>query len=222
MKFELWFPVKPFTVSQGFGDNLACVEQRTDIPVAQRKIVSGADNNTCPVGYEKLYPLLGLAKGHNGLDLVTFTANVYAAHDGEVCEISLEAGRGLGVGIRTKAPVSTPQGEFYMKTRYWHFKSIAPGLKLGDPVSVGTFIGVSDSTGLSSGDHVHCELIPQQKNVWGEQVNVFQTNGFGGKIDPKPFFNGYYAEDSKQVVSMLQAIIQSLSQAIAYYRGLRL
>lgn len=190
MKLELYYPVKPYIKYQNFGDNDAC-SQISTLPFAQRKIVS-KKNDVCPVGYEELYPLLGM-KGHTGMDM--FGGNdwpCYASTSGVIEEIQTEIERGLGVGIITKDKYEFEGGEYQAKTRYWHLKGI--NVSKGQEVKVGHLIGWCDSTGLSSGHHLHFELKPVRKDG-DTYVNVCQNNGYFGSVNPEPYFNKQFAQE---------------------------
>lgn len=200
MKLQLFYPVKPYVKTQSFGQNNAC-SQISTLPITKRKIV-GKRDGVCPVGYEELYPLLGM-KGHTGMDM--FGGNdwpCYASTDGLVEEVQTEPERGLGVGIVTHEKYEFEGGEYQAKTRYWHLKGI--NVSKGQSVKVGHLIGWCDSTGLSSGDHLHYELKPVRKAQNGLYENVLQSNGYFGSIDPELYFNGKYAQDSGRFMFNLE------------------
>jgi murein DD-endopeptidase MepM/ murein hydrolase activator NlpD len=133
-------------------------------------------------------------KGHNGLDLYAPDGYpvFYCAPAGFVEELVDEPSRGLGLGIITNEKFETGQGEYQVKTRYWHLKSF--NVKKGDKVEPGDLIGFADNTGFSSGSHLHLEVKPVHV-VEGRYYNTFQNNGFYGAIDPGAFFTGRYAQD---------------------------
>lgn len=194
IKLQLYYPVKPFHLNQPFGGNIPCVKQDYSIPVDKRQIISGADNFTCPVGYEKLYPLLGMPAGHTGADLAAGEQNIYSSQEGIVTEIQSEPARGEGIGITTENEYDLGEyGNHQVKIRYWHLKKIY--VVMGQKVKAGDLIGISDNTGYSSGNHVHMEAKPQSKDINGYYYNTFKDNQFFGAIDPVPYFNGLYAED---------------------------
>ena len=146
-RLSLYIPVKPLHFNQHFGDNIPCVK---DFGLPTQQIVDGSDNNTCPVGYDKLYAHFGMS-GHNGTDLMAGEQNVYAACDGVVIEKQTVPARGLGLGILTNEPVEIDCGTHFAKLRYWHLKTMY--VEVGQSVKAGDLIGVSDNTGYSSADH---------------------------------------------------------------------
>jgi murein DD-endopeptidase MepM/ murein hydrolase activator NlpD len=142
-----------------------------------------------------------MMKGHNGIDIpAPRWTPVYAAQSGRVDEVCTEEARGLGVGVRTCAP----DGRWY-RHRYWHF--IALDVESGDEVKTGDLLGMVDSTGYSSGDHLHFELKEVDKD--GRVLN--QDNGYFGAVDPVPFMEDSYALDIKGVVSTIKLIREKLA-----------
>src|SRR3990167_8804452 len=176
MKLTLYKPVTPFAISQNFGENLACIDLSTS------KVISKV-GATCPVGYVDLYESSGL-KGHQALDIPTNSWQpVYAAHEGFVEELEADPKRGLGIGIVSNfvydfivSPYND-NGVWNAKTRYWHLAAF--NIVKGQKVREGQLIGWADSTGYSSGNHLHFELKPVEWNQnAGQWWNVFQENGF--------------------------------------------
>lgn len=230
MKF-LKQPVYPFHVNQTFGDNLPCVKIENK-PLNKRKIVTGKDNLTCPVGYEKLYPRIGLPEGHNGADLrATHGQPVYSSCEGYVEEVQTEEARGLGLGIITqkKYYCNELKTETQFKIRYWHLLKFV--VKKGDIVKQGDLIGYADNTGYSSGDHLHWEVKPVEVRN-GFVYNLLQDNGFYGAVDPVQYLETqqYEAhifkdmklfETSKEVEYMQDILIKTgllnLEQPTGYY-----
>lgn len=209
MKFSLKSPVKPFILNQKFGDNQACVQDGQG-KVTLRKII-GKVNNSCPVGFKELYPQLGM-KGHTGIDLRAYHGQTlcHGASRGIIEEISTEEERGLGIGVVTLDKFTFPDGEFNVKVRYWHLKSI--NVKKGEIVNCGDVIGTCDNTGVSAGDHLHFEVKRVAKNSKGAWYNVDQDNGYFGSINPLPYFDGTYAVDVK--LKLLISVRSLLEQVL--------
>lgn len=186
MKFELFYPVRPFFVFQGFGQ---CHPAVCDI-------------------YRKQ---LGLA-GHNGLDVrASHGQIVRAAHDGIVTFAGEDGSAGYGVVIRTHDKREYNGGEVHMKSIYWHLKKDGIFVYAGQSVKVGDIIALADNTGLSTGDHLHFGLKPlaQGEADW-QWYNVEQNNGYGGAIDPAPYFTGMYADDYASILSKIHSIALQL------------
>lgn len=121
--------------------------------------------------YYKQYGL----PGHEGLDFkAPHGSNIYACADGVVKLVvdSSVAGGNYGVQIR----ILHENGKY--ETIYAHL--LKPLVKVGDVVQQGDLIGLADSTGNSSGSHLHLTL----KDYTGE----YATKGYGGTIaNPTPF-----------------------------------
>lgn len=187
-KFEIFYPVKPWKINQGFGVN------------------------------GDYYKKFGI-KGHNGLDAYAVHGQpVYAAHDGVVTYAGVDAGEGWGVVLRTDGEMSYVGGSAYFKSVYWHLINNIQ-VKAGQRVKAGQLLGYADSTGASSGDHLHFAIKPMLKgeNEWTFE-NVVQNNGYNGAIDPTPYFNGYYAVDAQKVLNLLQTMLSLLQKAIPTFR----
>lgn len=165
-----------------------------------------------------IYKTLGLA-GHNGWDMPCPKGTpVRAAHDGRVVYVGLEAKEGIGVVLRTNEPFKYKEGEAYYKTIYWHLLPNVPA-RLWLEVRTGDIIGYADNTGLSTGDHLHFGIKPQVKGeddwTWW---NWEQDNGYFGAIDPAPFWNNYYAEDTQTLISILTQQISLYQKLIELIR----
>jgi murein DD-endopeptidase MepM/ murein hydrolase activator NlpD len=183
----LYQPLNPFIVFQKFGENAACSNPD------KTGVVSQLPDGTCPAGKVKLYPLFGV-QGHTGIDCIAKKWQpVYASADGFVEELQTEEARGLGVGIITDQKYfCTETGkEEYFKYRNWHF--ISMDVEKGDKVKIGDFLGYADSTGYSSGDHLHFELKPVAQNSNGVWYNILQSNGYFGSVDPIPYMFDHLA-----------------------------
>jgi len=189
-RLELWYPCKPFRVNQLFGENSI-----------------------------DFYKSIGL-KGHNGIDLFAPDGfPVRAAHDGSVTFTGEDGSGGLGVVIRTNESFEYKDGETYYKTIYWHLQKGSIRVKAGDKVKAGDLIALADNTGKSTGSHLHFGLKPiyQGEEEWN-WMNMEQKNGYAGAIDPLPYFNGYYAEDNKKVVAILQGLVMALQRLVSTYK----
>ena len=192
MKF-LYQPIKPFSITQYFGEDKACIDIATG-----KKYVYKETAATCPVGFKSMYSMM---KGHNGLDVNAYRWQpVYCAQSGRVDEVCTEEARGLGVGVRSQGP----DGRWF-RHRYWHF--IALDVENGDELQTGDLLGYADSTGYSTGDHLHFEVKEVDKD--GRVLN--QNNGYFGAIDPLPLMENIYALDVKGWVAQIKTIREKLA-----------
>lgn len=194
MKPEIYYPVKPFRITQHFADNQACVY---DFGKSTQIVMSKLASGLCPIGYEELYPKFGM-KGHNGMDIATGEWPLYAAMDGVIVEQQSVPARGLGLGIMSHEKYDFPEGNYYLKLRYWHLKSF--NKNAGDTVKVGDLIGVTNNTGYSSGNHLHFEGQLMTKDAGGHPKLVQLDNGYANAVDIEPYFNGKYAVDAGKFI----------------------
>lgn len=138
-------PVKPFIITQRFGENRAC----KPLDGSQKTIT--CDGNNPPKGWVSLYG----TKGHQAIDLkIKHGQEIYAAHDGVVYKIDTDPKSGLDVRI---------EGDEY-RTIYEHL--MGHNVKVGDTVRTGQLIGWGDNTGWSSGDHLHFTLDVKNGDTW--------------------------------------------------------
>ena len=184
-KLELYFPVKPWLITQIFG-------------------VNG--------DYYKKYGVNGHngldIEANNG-------QIVRASHDGEVVYAGVDSSEGWGVVIRTTEPMEYNNGVAYIKSIYWHLIKTIPvkvgqKVKVGDIVGYADNTGASNGDHL----HFSIKPQARGENDW-TWWNVEQNNGFAGAIDPQPFFNKYYAEDVQVVVGIYGKIIELLKKFLA-------
>ncbi len=100
---------------------------------------------------ERYHPLLHYMKMHTGVDWAApFGTPIFAAGNGVIDEIGLKGGYGKYVRIR--------HANGY-ETAYGHMTAFARGLDVGSRVRQGQIIGFVGSTGLSTGSHVHFEIL---------------------------------------------------------------
>lgn len=172
MKLELYYPVKPYIIGQKFGE-------------------------TAFLDYYKSNGVI--FSGHNGIDLAAIHGEeVRAAHDG-IIDVQVDEKQGHGVVITTDKEYEYKDGTAYFRSIYWHLIDNIP-VKKYQKVKAGDVIGYADSTGLSTGDHLHFGLKPAKLVPGGsidrlETYNIEADNNMQGAIDPTLYFNGKYASD---------------------------
>ncbi|MBI1275253.1 peptidoglycan DD-metalloendopeptidase family protein [bacterium] len=106
----------------------------------------------------RMHPLLGYSKMHRGVDFGAPTGTpVYAAGDGQVAYAGGKGGYGNYIQL------SHSNG---FATAYGHLSRIAAKIRPGVGVKQGQLIGYVGSTGMSTGPHLHYEIL-----VNGAQVN---------------------------------------------------
>jgi murein DD-endopeptidase MepM/ murein hydrolase activator NlpD len=97
------------------------------------------------------HPILGASKMHTGVDWAAPTGTpIYSSGNGIIEKAAWESGYGKYVRIRH------PNG---YETAYGHMTAFARGIDPGVRVRQGQVIGFVGSTGLSTGPHVHYEIM---------------------------------------------------------------
>ena len=105
----------------------------------------------------RTHPLLHISEMHTGVDWgAPFGTPIFAAGNGDIEEIGLKGGYGKYVRIH--------HANGY-ETAYGHMTAFARGLQVGSHVRQGQVIGFVGSSGLSTGSHVHFEIIVNDRFV---------------------------------------------------------
>ncbi len=118
-------------------------------PVAVGMVTSGFGWRT--------HPMLHVSELHTGVDWAApMGTPIYAAGNGTIEEIGLKGGYGKYVRVR--------HANGY-ETAYGHMTAFARGLEVGSRVRQGQVIGFVGSTGLSTGSHVHYEILINDRFV---------------------------------------------------------
>ena len=103
------------------------------------------------------HPLLHYMKMHTGVDWAApYGTPIFAAGNGTIDEIGPKGGYGKYVRLR--------HANGY-QTAYGHMTAFARGLNVGSRVRQGQIIGFVGSTGLSTGAHVHYEILINDRFV---------------------------------------------------------
>ena len=124
------------------------------------------------------HPILGYNKMHRGTDFAAPSGTpIMASGSGTVTRARWCGGGGNCVKIRHNSTY---------ETIYAHMKAFAKGIKEGKKVKQGQIIGYVGSTGMSTGPHLHYEVV-----VNGKKVNSQKLKLPSGKIlkgDPRKDF----------------------------------
>jgi murein DD-endopeptidase MepM/ murein hydrolase activator NlpD len=103
------------------------------------------------------HPILGYTKMHTGVDWAApMGTPIYAAGSGSIEKAGWESGYGKYIRIK--------HANGY-QTAYGHMTAFARGMEIGKKVRQGQLIGFVGSTGLSTGAHVHYEIIVNDRYV---------------------------------------------------------
>ena len=102
-----------------------------------------------------MHPILHIYKMHDGIDIINDVGtSVYASGKGKVVFVGTKGGYGLAVEI---------EHGFVYKTVYGHLSSAL--VSEGQVVNRGQMIAKSGNSGLSSGPHLHYEVLHDGQNL---------------------------------------------------------
>jgi len=110
------------------------------------------------------HPILGYNKMHRGTDFAAPSGTpIMASGSGTVTRARWCGGGGNCVKIKHNSTY---------ETIYAHMKSFARGIKEGRKVKQGQIIGYVGSTGLSTGPHLHYEVVVNGKKVNSQRLKL--------------------------------------------------
>ncbi len=126
-----------------------------------------------PFGY-RFHPVLGYGRMHTGVDWADKVGTpVFSAGNGTVLKASWDSGYGNRVEIQhTNGYVTT----------YNHMSAYAKGITPGAKVRQGQVIGFLGSTGLSTGPHLHYEVIVNGHFVDPLRIKLPRGRELDGKL----------------------------------------
>lgn len=153
-------------------------------PINNAKVTSSFSNS-------RKHPVLGYTRAHKGVDFRASTGTpIPAAGAGRVVARSYNRGHGNYVKIRHN-------GSY--ETLYAHMSRFAKGVVVGTTVKQGQTIGYVGSTGLSTGPHLHYEIIKDGKHVNPMTVKL-------------PAINNLDKEDKKKFLEYRKALDKGIEQ----------
>jgi len=110
------------------------------------------------------HPILGFNKLHKGTDFAAPTGTpIMASGSGTITRAKWCGGGGNCIKIKHNSTYETV---------YAHMKSFATGIKVGKKVKQGQIIGYVGSTGMSTGPHLHYEVIINGKHVNSQTLKL--------------------------------------------------
>ena len=135
------------------------------------------------------HPILGYVKMHTGVDWATpYGTPIFASGNGVVEKVGWEGGYGKYVRLK--------HNNGY-ETAYGHMSAYARGLEPGKRVRQGQVIGFVGSTGMSTGAHVHYEIL-----VNGRFVDPIRIKLPRGRSLEGPMLAGFEKERDRLDVMM--------------------
>ena len=127
---------------------------------------------------KRKHPILGFTKMHTGTDFAApIGTPIMASGDGTVLKASWCGGGGNCVKIKHNSTYTTV---------YAHMSKFAKGIKKGQKVIQGQIIGYVGSTGMSTGPHLHYEVIENNKKINSQTLKLPSGKTLKGK-DRKKF-----------------------------------
>ena len=125
-----------------------------------------------PFGKRK-HPILGFTKMHTGTDFAAPTGTpIMASGDGIVTRAQWCGGGGNCVKIKHNS---------VYQTVYAHMSKFGRGIKKGVRVKQGQIIGYVGSTGLSTGPHLHYEVIENGRKINSQKLKLPSGKTLKGK-----------------------------------------
>ena len=116
-----------------------------------------------PFGMRK-HPILGYNKKHMGTDFAAPSGTpIMASGSGTITRAKWCGGGGNCVKIKHNSTYETV---------YAHMRNFAKGIKVGKKIRQGQIIGYVGSTGMSTGPHLHYEVIVNGKKVNSQKLKL--------------------------------------------------
>tara|TARA_B100000989_G_scaffold71546_1_gene50150 strand:+ start:99 stop:1391 length:1293 start_codon:yes stop_codon:yes gene_type:complete len=113
---------------------------------------------------KRKHPILGYTKMHTGTDFAApMGTPIMASGDGKVTKAGWCGGGGNCVKIKHNSTYQTV---------YAHMSKFGRGIKKGARVKQGQIIGYVGSTGLSTGPHLHYEVIENGKKINSQKLKL--------------------------------------------------
>ena len=110
------------------------------------------------------HPILGFNKMHKGTDFAAKEGTpIMASGDGKIIRARWCGGGGNCIKIKHNSTYSTV---------YAHLSKFASGIKEGVRVKQGRIIGYVGSTGMSTGPHLHYEVIENKKKINSQKLKL--------------------------------------------------
>ena len=120
------------------------------------------------------HPILGYVKMHTGVDWATpYGTPIFASGNGVVEKVGWEGGYGKYVRLK--------HNNGY-ETAYGHMSAYSKGMEPGKRVRQGQVIGFVGSTGMSTGAHVHYEILVNGRFVDPMRVKLPRGRSLEGQL----------------------------------------
>ena len=198
----IYRPIKTKVLTQDFGESKACVRLGVDKRPIQPFQVKGKRGGVCPQGWTDFYNAIGM-EAHNGKDNATWYKEPaffpVMAECEWIADTERDADDGIGLDVYSQTRIKIdvlpeeagPQatqdwfdndGFMYVKFRSWHAESNL--VTDGQLITFGQKTQLCDSTGASSGNHMHWSM----KFVNSQRNTLDRYNGYYGAVDFKHWY----------------------------------
>jgi len=190
MKLQLYWPAKPFILTQGWGIK-----------------------NT-------LYEQFGFCRHNGVDFALGADKKLYAPCDGEVVRVGYQPnGGGRYFGVMT-GPWDFQDGSYRVLIDFLHCESILVQegqlLKTGDVMAIADNTGLS--TGPHT--HMQPRRIKFWNGQYGSNLafTLEDTNDANDSFDPFPYWQNFYAVDVPRLTLLNKALVEALTRLLAYLR----
>ena len=145
------------------------------------------------------HPILGFNKMHRGTDFAAKAGTqIMASGSGTIMLAKWCGGGGNCVKIKHNSTY---------ETIYAHMQAFAKGIKKGRKVKQGQIIGYVGSTGMSTGPHLHYEVIINGKKINSQTLNL--PSGKVLKNNERQLFEIYRIKTDVQIAEMIDEKINN-------------
>lgn len=132
----------------------------------------GTFQQTSPFG-ERIHPISGIRKLHTGTDFAAPAGTtIHAMTDGEVVFVGPLGGGGNAVRVKHSI-----NGKI-VYSQYKHMLNGSFRVAVGQKVKAGDPLGSVGSTGNSTGNHLHFEIMPDQEENYIDAVPWLESHNF--------------------------------------------
>jgi murein DD-endopeptidase MepM/ murein hydrolase activator NlpD len=148
------------------------------------------------------HPVLGYTRMHRGVDFAAARGTpIYAAGDGKVTYRGRNGAYGRYIRIRHNGTYSTA---------YAHLKRYAKRARRGKWVKQGQIIGYVGTSGLSTGPHLHFEVMKKGRQINPLRLRMPSRKTLGGKI--RTAFKKRQSATNKSIAALGQPSVKVTSR----------
>jgi len=166
-------------------------------PINGAKITSGFGMRS--------HPIMGYSKMHRGVDFGAPTGTpIYASGDGTVDYVGRKGGYGNYLRIKHNPKYGSA---------YAHISRFASGLRPGQKVKQGQIVAYVGTTGMSTGPHLHYEILVNNEQVNPSSVKFKAGNILQGKE------MAAFKKNMEQIQAQLASTPRKTDLAIAKLKG---